>query len=104
MAKKTKAKVKTKRLNKDVPAFKQVWEHYKTGVQLLILNIKNETALCALIVRGEVTKLRVIVPVSNFMFWGNRGMFLVAKHTGRMPTKGKNAGVYNTRNVNLGAK
>ena len=100
-----KKRVRTHRnLNKDVPAPRQIWEHYKTGLQLLIINIKNDTALCAILNHAGVTSFRVIVPTSKFMFWGNRGLFLVRIRAGKLPTPGRKAGVYTTRNVYLGAK
>ena len=93
-----------KNLNVDTPAPRQVWEHYKTGHQLLILQIVHESALCALMDTARVTKNRVIVPLDKFKFWGNRGMFLVGKRTGKLPSLGTNAGAYNTRNAGLGAR
>ena len=73
-------------------------------MQLLIINIKNDTALCAVLDMGKVSKLRVVVPVSKFMFWGNRGMFMTGTRKGKLPAPGKSAGAYNTRNMALGAK
>lgn len=101
---KAKTPAKSRRLNTDIPAPRQIWEHYKTGLQLLIINIKNDSALCAVLDHAGVSSRRVIIPTSKFMFWGNRGLFFVRLRSGKLPTPGKKAGVYSTRNYLLGAR
>lgn len=92
------------KLNTTVPAPRQVWEHFKTERQLLIIKINQGSALCALMDGPKVSKKRVIVPVSKFMFWGDRGMFIAYTRQGRLPSPGKHAGVYNIRHAYLGAQ
>ncbi len=101
---KKKTPAKSRRLNTDIPAPRQIWEHHKTGLQLLIIRIRDGSALCAVLDHAGVSNYRVVVPVDKFKCWGNRGMCFVRLRSGKAPTPGKHAGAYNTRNYLLGAK
>jgi hypothetical protein len=92
------------KLNSVDPKPRQVWEHFKTEHRVLIISIKGDTALCALMDKGKVSPKRVVVPLEKFKFWSNRGMFMVHERKGKLPTPGKDAGAYNTRNAHLGAR
>lgn len=93
------------KLNTIQPAPKQIWEHIKTEQQVLVLHVEADEAYCAILADNKVTRMRVNIPAKKLMCYGNRGMMHVTNRRGKLPKLGDLAayGVFNPRNVNLGA-
>lgn len=94
------------KLNTIAAASNQIWEHITSETQIIIEKIDGDVAYCALMNGSKVGKLKVVVPTTKFMCWGNRGMAHVRNRKGRPLKAGLPAsyGTFNTRNDNLGAK
>ncbi len=89
---------------------KNIWEHKKTGQQLLVLQIEPDQGdqgivYCAYLDAGKVTKKRVKVPRGKFKDWGNRGMEYIGNRRGKLPVVGdlSNYGEFDPRRLFLGA-
>lgn len=82
-----------------------IWEHIKTGHQILVIKVVNDDAYCALMDGTRVSKKRVVIPVKKIKFWGNRGFghIRVRKGKGVKFGKAEQYGAYNPRNAELGA-
>ena len=86
---------------------KQIWEHIKTQLQVLVLDVDSDVAYCTLLDENcKVSGLKVAIPLSSLRDWGNRGMAYVGVRKGKLPQRGDlNAfAPYNARNMYLGAQ
>lgn len=94
------------KLNTIVAAPNQIWEHIVTGTQVIIERIDGDNAYCALMNGTKVGNLKVFVPVTKFMCWGDRGMAHIRNRKGRPLKVGtpNSYGTFNPRRANLGAK
>lgn len=94
-------------VNLSQPETRQIWQHLRTGIHLLIADVDNDWAVCVVLNELQTaTKLQVAVPLYKFKCYGNRGLRLVGKRTTAMP-KARPWDLipeYNPRLVNLGAQ